>query len=417
MKKILFLFAVLIVCTTAAKSQQFYINAGKTISTFDYKNSLGEELPNMQHAIYNSMGVGFRTEFFTPSLFMKFGASYNTYGAISSDDEVFNYFEWDLTYLGAVLGFDLNVVKFNAFTILLKASAAAEFMVQGTRTKNEEVINLVGVEDFDAPVFFYRGGIGAQYDFSERVAVFADYMYGKSTSFKKNPEIQKISSHNINLGILINLFKKPASYGGGTVVGNADVTHLEKQLKKTSKRIDELEKNAKDVEDLEKDLAKKDEEMQKLKEDITKALFDFDGNGYTVEERDGKLHLIMDTELLFETGSWKITYEGREAIWLVGEVLAKNTDLKVLIEGHTDNTPYNGGELIKDNWDLSTKRATAVVEILKTNDGVNLHNLTAAGRGEHDPIASNDTEEGKAKNRRIEFILTPNLKKVSKILK
>ena len=97
-------------------------------------------------------------------------------------------------------------------------------------------------------------------------------------------------------------------------------------------------------------------------------------------------------------------------------MLAKNPDIAVLIEGHTDNVPFQGNGQIVGNWDLSTKRATAIVTILRENASINAENLTAAGRGEFAPIATNETPEGKAKNRRIEVILTPKLDELSKLL-
>jgi chemotaxis protein MotB len=127
----------------------------------------------------------------------------------------------------------------------------------------------------------------------------------------------------------------------------------------------------------------------------------------------------MENKLLFQTGSWAVNGEGKTAVVEVGKVLAQNPDLSVLIEGHTDDDKITGnlGGGIESNWDLSTKRATAIVNILSENKGINKQNLTAAGRGEFAPLMSNDTPEGKAKNRRIEIILTPKLDEISKMLK
>ena len=124
----------------------------------------------------------------------------------------------------------------------------------------------------------------------------------------------------------------------------------------------------------------------------------------------------MENKLLFNSGSWAVGAEGRKAVEQLGNVLAQNPDIAVLIEGHTDNVPYNGSGALTNNWDLSTKRATAIVNILRENQNIDPSNLTAAGRGEFAPIASNDTAEGKAKNRRIEVILTPKLDEVTKLL-
>ena len=94
----------------------------------------------------------------------------------------------------------------------------------------------------------------------------------------------------------------------------------------------------------------------------------------------------------------------------------KNTDIQILIEGHTDNVPMNPKDAIKDNWDLSALRATSIVKILTKNKQIDPTRITAAGRGEFLPIASNDNPDGKRKNRRTEIILTPNLDELFRIL-
>lgn len=156
--------------------------------------------------------------------------------------------------------------------------------------------------------------------------------------------------------------------------------------------------------------------MTSLKNAISNALTDFEGKGLTIEQRNGKVYVSMENKLLFNSGSWAVGVEGKKAVKQLGNVLGDNPEIAVLIEGHTDNAPYSGSGQIKGNWDLSTKRATAIVEILRENNNINPENLTAAGRGEFLPIASNDTAEGKAKNRRIEVILTPKLDEISKLL-
>ncbi|MGS2741460.1 OmpA family protein [Sinomicrobium sp. M5D2P17] len=187
---------------------------------------------------------------------------------------------------------------------------------------------------------------------------------------------------------------------------SARLEALKKQLETRSKRVDELESL----------IASKDAAMQKLKDAVSRALLDFEGNGLTVEQRDGKVYVSMENKLLFESGSWAVGSEGRRAVIELGKVLAQNPDISVLIEGHTDNVPYRGSGQVRDNWDLSTKRATAIVQILRENGNINPQNLTAAGRSEYAPVAPNTSQEGKAKNRRIEVILTPKLDEVSRLL-
>ena len=187
---------------------------------------------------------------------------------------------------------------------------------------------------------------------------------------------------------------------------NNRLLKLEADMQERSQRIAELEAL----------IASKDQAMRDLKDAISKALTAFEGKGLTVEQRDGKVYVSMENKLLFKSGSWAIGYEGRTAIEQLGTVLADNPDIAVLIEGHTDNDPFSSGGQIANNWDLSTKRATAIVQILNENEAINPESLTAAGRGEFAPIASNETTEGKAKNRRIEVVLTPKLDEITKLL-
>ncbi|RED50439.1 OmpA family protein [Seonamhaeicola aphaedonensis] len=190
------------------------------------------------------------------------------------------------------------------------------------------------------------------------------------------------------------------------VAESARLAKLKKELEDRSNRVAELEKV----------IADKDAAMSALKDAISRALTDFEGKGLTVEQRNGKVYVSMENKLLFSSGSWAVNTEGRRAVQQLGNVLGDNPDIAVLIEGHTDNVPYKGSGQLSGNWDLSTKRATAIVNILRENAAINPENLTAAGRGEYAPVATNDTPEGKAKNRRIEVILTPKLDELSRLL-
>ena len=193
---------------------------------------------------------------------------------------------------------------------------------------------------------------------------------------------------------------------------------LAAEQNRLNKLRDELASSSQRLSELESMIANKDAAMKKLKETLSKALNAFEGKGLTVEQKNGKVYVSMENKLLFQTGSWAVGSEGRKAVVEVGKVLGQNPDITVLIEGHTDNDKILGtlGGGIENNWDLSTKRATAIVNILSENKGVKKDNLTAAGRGEYAPLMSNDTPEGKAKNRRIEIILTPKLDEISKML-
>lgn len=175
-----------------------------------------------------------------------------------------------------------------------------------------------------------------------------------------------------------------------------------------------LDARSKRISDLETLIADKEAAMQKLKNAISEALVGFEGKGLTVENRDGKIYVSMENKLLFRSGQWSVGNTGKGAVVELAKVLVQNPTINVLIEGHTDNDPYTGS-VIKDNWDLSVKRATALVRILQQYK-VSPKQITAAGRSEYIPVASNETKAGKAKNRRIEIVLSPNLDEVTKLL-
>ena len=200
----------------------------------------------------------------------------------------------------------------------------------------------------------------------------------------------------------------------------AQLEAKEKALAAEQERLNKLKSDLQDrsqrVDELEGMIAAQEANLKRLRETLSRALNSFEGKGLTVEQKNGKVYVSMENKLLFGSGSWTVGTDGRRAVAEVGKVLADNPDISVLIEGHTDNVPYNGSGQITDNWDLSTKRATAIVNIIRENKGVNPQNLTAAGRGEHAPVATNETAEGKSKNRRIEIILTPKLDEISKML-
>ncbi|WP_371132988.1 OmpA family protein [Lutibacter sp.] len=199
----------------------------------------------------------------------------------------------------------------------------------------------------------------------------------------------------------------------------AKLNEKEKLLAAESFRLEnlqnELNKRTEQIDELQNLIKSKENQMQLLKNAISKALHNFEGNGLTVVHKNGKIYVSMENKLLFDSGSWAVGTEGKKAVEQLAEVLSQNSDINVLIEGHTDNVPYTGSTLI-DNWDLSVKRATAIVRILQ-NKGVNPTQITAAGRSEFVMVESNKSTEGRAKNRRIEIILAPNLDEISKLLK
>jgi len=141
----------------------------------------------------------------------------------------------------------------------------------------------------------------------------------------------------------------------------------------------------------------------------------FNSDEITVEMKNGKVYVSMTDKLLFRSGSAEVEDKGKDAIKKLAEVLNKNTDVSIMIEGHTDNIPIKTAQF-QDNWDLSVGRSTNIVRLLDETYKVDAKRLTAAGRGEYLPKASNETPEGRAKNRRTEIILTPKLDELYKLI-
>ena len=184
-------------------------------------------------------------------------------------------------------------------------------------------------------------------------------------------------------------------------LGRMDVDLQERELA--------IKLREKDVESLNQLLKQKEAHLAALKKSVANALLGFKGEGLTVEERNGKLYVSLENSLLFASGSWRVNTLGNNAISELAKVLASQTDLQILVEGHTDNVPYKGSGLVKDNWDLSVMRATSIVKILMNNKGINAVNITAAGKGAYSPLVENNSPENRAMNRRIEIILSPNM--------
>ncbi len=182
--------------------------------------------------------------------------------------------------------------------------------------------------------------------------------------------------------------------------------YLSQQLQEREARVYELESL----------IARKDSTVASVMNRLKDALLNFEGKGLSVENRGGKVYVSLENRLLFPSASWTVEPEGKKALQELAKVLAENPELNVMVEGHTDSDAFNGRTAVKDNWDLSVMRATSIVKILTNNPGVNKANITAAGRSEYVPIASNDSPEGKAKNRRTEIIITPDLSELSALL-
>tara|TARA_B100000886_G_scaffold110619_1_gene74182 strand:- start:3479 stop:4315 length:837 start_codon:yes stop_codon:yes gene_type:complete len=187
-------------------------------------------------------------------------------------------------------------------------------------------------------------------------------------------------------------------------------------IKKIAIKETELLSRAERIDRLEKIISSQKKILSDLKNRISEALLNYRGKGLSIKQRNGKVYISMENKLLFKSGKWNIGLQGKQAIIKLSRVLEENPDISILIEGHTDNIPFTSKGDMESNWDLSTKRATAVVKILLENNNILPQNLTAAGKSEFVPIASNTSIEGRAANRRIEIILSPSLDKIIELI-
>lgn len=200
----------------------------------------------------------------------------------------------------------------------------------------------------------------------------------------------------------------------------------EEDLEKRRTEIDKLSAGMKVAEDdlkakelrvaeLESVLAKKDSTMKALRTKVSDALLGFQDNGLTVSMKNGKVYVSLEERLLFASGSTVVDAKGVDAIKNLAAVLEKESEVNILIEGHTDNVPIKSAT-IKDNWDLSVLRATAIVRIITSGSKVDPKRLTAAGKGEYFPIDKANTPDARRKNRRTEIILTPKLDELFELI-
>ncbi|MDR3286852.1 MAG: OmpA family protein [Prevotellaceae bacterium] len=231
----------------------------------------------------------------------------------------------------------------------------------------------------------------------------------KSELDKKIAELKELqeklkSEHNIETGGLQSQLQKERD----------ELTRKQAELEKLQKEFNE---NNKRLIDLQQMLANKDEAVKALRKRVADALLGFEGKGLTVTQKNGKVYVSLEEQLLFKSGDWNIESRGLQAIKELAKVLAVNPDINVIVEGHTDNVPYGGkGGILLDNWDLSVKRATTVARALVDKTGVNPRQISAAGRSEYLPIDDENTTDARRKNRRTEIILTPKLDELLEIL-
>lgn len=187
------------------------------------------------------------------------------------------------------------------------------------------------------------------------------------------------------------------------------------ELDKLGRELNERDAKVRELQSL---IARKDSAVQALKTKMLEALNGFNAGDLTVYEKDGKIYVALSDKLLFTSGSYTVEPRGKEALKKIAEVLNKQTDISIMVEGHTDSKPYvsNTTGPVNSNWDLSVMRASSVTKLLVDENKLDPKRVTPAGRGQYFPVESNDTPEGRSKNRRIDIVLEPDMKGIMDIL-
>lgn len=206
-----------------------------------------------------------------------------------------------------------------------------------------------------------------------------------------------------------SLLNKNASLSDENASVSNDLKSLSNQSKMTIADQAKRLKNLQDIIQSQKDV------MLKLKNTISAALMNYKADELSVYIKDGNVYVSLQEKLLFKSGSDVVDPKGKEALKSLVQVLGSTQDITVVIEGHTDNVPIKT-KLFKDNWDLSTSRASSILRIMTTDYGFDSNRITASGKGQFHPVQSNENAEGRAGNRRTEIILSPDLKELYKQL-
>jgi chemotaxis protein MotB len=198
-----------------------------------------------------------------------------------------------------------------------------------------------------------------------------------------------------------------------TKSSSEEIKGLLTQLEKAEEDLFERESKLRELQSL---IKQRDSSMNALRERVEQSLLGFKDSGLEIEVKNGKVYVKMSNQLLFKSGSTVIDQRGRDALSQLATVLSQQTDISVMIEGHTDNKPINNAR-IADNWDLSVLRSTEVARILTIENGIDPKRIIASGRSEFMPTDEADTQEARAKNRRTEIILSPKLDELFNLVK
>jgi len=223
-----------------------------------------------------------------------------------------------------------------------------------------------------------------------------------------------LESENANLKDQVNLLKQNNTQALKQLEDMSVISASQAEsIKKSMENI-----GAKDtyIQTLQQQMARKDSLNMVLVMNLKGAIGNLDDKDINIKVDKGVVYIDISDKLLFKSGKYEVTDQANKVLGKVAAVLQNQPDIEFMVEGHTDNVPYKGGGALVDNWDLSVKRATAVVRILQKQYGLDPAKMAAAGRSEYKPVADNGTAEGKAANRRTRIVILPQLDQFFKLL-
>lgn len=268
------------------------------------------------------------------------------------------------------------------------------------------------VKELNVQVDVLKSGLAT---LQKDTALLGDVHRQLKVDYEKTKQLNKVLEDKYN-GLL-----KSGSTENATLIRDLEATRIELQAKEDRLNKLELELNAREraiilkearINELESMMRNKDEASKLLKNKIASALRGFTDKGISVIEKDGKIYVSMEAQLLFASGKTDVNAEGKKAIIDLAVVLESQKDIDILVEGHTDTDVLKSASHPMDNWELSVLRATSVVKIMLANSEMDPTHISASGRSEFHPVDPTN----KAKNRRIEIIITPDLSELFELI-
>jgi len=201
-----FLLSLILATALTSGAQQLFVEVGRVSTQFDYTDSQGNGIDNLYSKSQMSYQAGFRMPVFK-SIHFTAAALFNRYNVIGSDPVYDNSYEWDANYLGLGLGLEGDVWKRKRIAVMLRGAAEPQFLISGTQSISNQVYDLRGVEEFERPFLFFRGGVGINYCLEHRIAITLRYSYGRGLPIghTDSNESLKLNSQTIAIGLLVSL--------------------------------------------------------------------------------------------------------------------------------------------------------------------------------------------------------------------